>query len=40
MIPVWLAGDPVNGMGTAVGFLTFLLIGRAVRRRQLKPQKQ
>jgi hypothetical protein len=39
MLPVWLAGDPVNGIGTAAGFLIFLIIGRSLRLRQLKNRK-
>jgi len=39
MLPAWLAGDPVNGIGTVVGFFTFLIIGRAVKLRQLKHGK-
>ncbi len=36
MIPVWLAGDPLVGILTTIGFFTFLIIGRAVKLRQMK----
>jgi hypothetical protein len=39
MIPAWLAGDPVNGIGTAAGFIIFLIIGRSLKLRQLKKRK-
>jgi hypothetical protein len=28
----WLTGDAINGLGTTIGFFTFLIIGRLVRR--------
>ena len=36
MIPVWLAGDPFVGILTTIGFFTFIIVGRALRLRQLK----
>jgi hypothetical protein len=36
MLPVWLAGDPLVGILTAVGFFTFLMIGRAVKLRKMR----
>ena len=36
MLPVWLAGDPLNGILTIIGFFTFIIVGRALRLRQLK----
>jgi hypothetical protein len=32
----WLAGDPLVGILTTIGFFTFLIIGRAVKVRQMK----
>ncbi|MGD0996082.1 MAG: hypothetical protein ABR909_11235 [Candidatus Bathyarchaeia archaeon] len=40
MIPVWLAGDPLVGILTTVGFFTFLIVGRAVKLRQMKRKSQ
>jgi hypothetical protein len=36
MIPEWLAGDPLVGILTTIGFFSFLIIGRLVKLRQLK----
>ncbi len=36
MIPVWIAGDPLVGILTTIGFFTFIIVGRALRLRQLK----
>jgi hypothetical protein len=36
MIPVWIAGDPLVGILTTIGFFTFIIVGRALRFRQLK----
>lgn len=36
MIPDWLAGDPLVGILTISGFFIFLIIGRAVKLRQLE----
>lgn len=36
MIPVWLAGDPLVGILTTIGFFTFVIVGRAVKLRQMK----
>ncbi len=36
MIPVWLAGDPLVGILTTVGFFTFIIIGRWVKLRRMK----
>ncbi len=36
IIPVWLAGDPLVGILTAIGFFTFLIIGHAVKLRLIK----
>jgi len=36
MIPVWIAGDPLVGILTTVGFFLFIIVGRALRLRQLK----
>jgi hypothetical protein len=36
MVPVWLAGDPLVGILTTIGFFTFIILGRALRLRQLK----
>ena len=36
MIPEWIAGDPLVGILTTIGFFTFIIIGRALRIRQLK----
>jgi hypothetical protein len=35
LLPVWLEGDPLVGILTAVGFFTFLIIGRALKLRQM-----
>jgi hypothetical protein len=32
----WLAGDPLVGILTTIGFFTFLIIGRAVKIRKMK----
>ena len=32
----WLSGDPLCGIGTTVGFFTFLILGRYVRRRMVE----
>jgi len=39
MIPVWLAGDPLVGILTTVGFFMFLMIGRKVKLRQMRKIK-
>jgi hypothetical protein len=39
VIPVWLAGDPLVGILTTIGFFTFIIIGRAFKLRKMK-QKQ
>jgi len=39
MIPVWLAGDPLIGILTTVGFFTFLIIGRAIKIRKMKQKE-
>ena len=36
MIPVWIAGDPLVGILTTIGFFTFIIIGRALKVRQMK----
>ena len=36
MIPVWLAGDPLNGILLVIGFCIFIIVGRALKLRQLK----
>ena len=36
MIPVWLAGDPLVGILTTIGFFSFLIVGRAVKLRKMK----
>jgi len=36
MIPAWIAGDPLVGILTTVGFFTSIIVGRALRLRQLK----
>ena len=36
MIPVWVAGDPLVGILTTIGFFTFIIVGRALRLRQLQ----
>jgi len=36
MIPVWLAGDPLVGILTTVGFFMFLMIGRKVQLRKIR----
>ena len=40
IIPVWLAGDPLVGILTAVGFFTFLILGHAIKLRQLKRKSE
>ncbi len=40
IIPVWLAGDPLVGILTAEGFFAFLIIGHAIKTRQLKRKGQ
>jgi len=30
----WLSGDPLNGIGTTVGFFVFLIIGHYLRLRK------
>jgi hypothetical protein len=32
----WIAGDPLVGILTTIGFFTFLIIGRAVKVRKMK----
>lgn len=32
----WLSGDPLCGIGTTVGFFTFLILGRYVRRKMVE----
>jgi hypothetical protein len=39
MIPVWLAGDPLVGILTTIGFFTFLIIGRAFKLRKMKQKE-
>jgi hypothetical protein len=36
----WLAGDPLVGMFTTIGFFTFLIIGRKIKLRKLKNKEQ
>jgi hypothetical protein len=36
----WLAGDPLVGILTTIGFFTFLIVGRAVKFRQIKRDKK
>ena len=36
ILPVWIAGDPLVGILTATGFFTFLIIGHAIKLRQMK----
>jgi hypothetical protein len=36
IIPVWLAGDPLVGILTTIGFFTFLIIGHALKLRLMK----
>jgi hypothetical protein len=36
MVPVWMAGDPLVGILTTIGFFTFVIVGRDLRLRQLK----
>ena len=40
MIPVWIAGDPLVGILTTIGFFTFIIVGRALRLRQLKHESK
>ncbi len=40
MIPVWLAGDPLVGILTTIGFFSFVIVGRAVKLRQIKRKSQ
>lgn len=35
----WLAGDPLVGIFTAIGFFTFLIIGRKVKLYKMKRAK-
>jgi hypothetical protein len=39
MIPVWLAGDPLVGILTTVGFFLFLMIGRKAKLRIIRKSK-
>ena len=39
MIPVWLAGDPLVGILTTVGFFMFLMIGRKVKLRLMRKSR-
>ena len=39
MIPVWLAGDPLVGILTTVGFFMFLIIGRKVKLRLMRKSR-
>ena len=36
ILPVFLTGDPLNGIGTITGFLVCAMIGRALKLRQMK----
>jgi hypothetical protein len=36
MIPAWIAGDPLVGILTTIGFFTFVVVGRTLKLRQLK----
>jgi hypothetical protein len=36
IIPEWLAGDPLVGILTVIGFFSFLMLGYAIKKRQLK----
>ena len=40
MIPVWLAGDPLVGILTTVGFFMFLIVGRAVKLKLMRKQQE
>ena len=39
ILPIFLTGDPLNGIGTITGFLVFAMIGRKIKLRKMK-QKQ
>ena len=32
----WLSGDPLSGLGTTLGFFTFAIIGRWLRKRMVE----
>lgn len=36
ILPVFLTGDPLNGIGTITGFLVFAMIGRKIQLRKMK----
>jgi hypothetical protein len=36
MIPEWLAGDPLVGILTTIGFFVFLMVGYTIKKRQMK----
>jgi hypothetical protein len=40
LLPVWLAGDPLVGISTATGFFVFLMLGRAIKVRQLRRKRE
>ncbi len=36
MLPEWLSGDPLCGIGTTIGFFIFLILGRYVRKKMVE----
>jgi len=40
IIPVWLAGDPLVGILTTIGFFTFLIIGHTLKLKLIKRKRK
>jgi hypothetical protein len=36
----WLSGDPLTGILTTIGFFVFLIIGRKLKLRQIKQERE